>query len=278
MGCDGIRSRVRQILLGEYTPAAHASYTNRFCFRALVPMDKATEAIGQARSATRYMYNGPDAHIITYPVAFGASLNVLTVISDPQPWTTADGRHTATGRKAEAEAAFADWCPTVRAIVDLLPDELDKWAVFDHFEHPAPTYAKGRVCIAGDAAHAAGPHLGSGAGFGLEDALVLATLLAAAQTESKGQGQGKAGPQGKSAIVGAALAVYSDVRLERTQWLVGSTRDAVDLFQWRYPDVGNDWDKFATEITWRFHRIWNVDMDEMVREAREKFEANPQRV
>jgi 2-polyprenyl-6-methoxyphenol hydroxylase-like FAD-dependent oxidoreductase len=36
-----------------------------------------------------------------------------------------------------------------------------------------PTFAKGRVCLAGDAAHASTPNQGGGAGFGIEDALVL---------------------------------------------------------------------------------------------------------
>jgi 2-polyprenyl-6-methoxyphenol hydroxylase-like FAD-dependent oxidoreductase len=39
-------------------------------------------------------------------------------------------------------------------------------------------FAKGRVCLAGDAAHASTPNQGGGAGFGIEDALVLAEVLA----------------------------------------------------------------------------------------------------
>ena len=39
-----------------------------------------------------------------------------------------------------------------------LIDEPEKWALFNHL--PAPTYAKGNLCILGDAAHATTPHLG----------------------------------------------------------------------------------------------------------------------
>ncbi len=75
--------------------------------------------------------------------------------------------------------------------MDLLPDEMDKWAVFDMKNHPAPSYSAGKVCLAGDAAHAVAPHLGSEAGLGIEDALALSTLLAAVDTEGAGRTYGE---------------------------------------------------------------------------------------
>ncbi|KAK7923029.1 salicylate hydroxylase [Apiospora marii] len=271
IGCDGIRSRVRDILVGkEYA----ASYTQKFCFRGLVPMAKAQEKISPYRASTRFMYNGPNAHSITYPV--GEFLNVLLVVSDPDPWQAPDGKHTAFGPKDAAIRAFGDWQPSARAIVDLLPDDLDKWAVFDMLEHPAPYYARGSVAIAGDAAHATGPHLGAGAGFGMEDALALAGLLEAvdrqlpptfAITEALSNGGGKPAAATKSELVHNALAAYHDVRYERTQWLIKATREASEMFQWQYEPVGNDPVKFGEEITRRFYQIWNYDVHGMVKEA-----------
>ena len=267
VGCDGIRSRVRQTVLGPENPASRPGYSHKFCFRALVSMEKAKEAIGPDRALTRFMYNGPSAHVITYPVANGTLLNVLAVISDPNPWAgEADGRHTAVGKKSEAIEAFAGWHPAVRAIVDLLPDELDKWAVFDALAHPASTYFRGGVCLAGDAAHAAGPHLGAGAAFGIEDAFALSTALETADGAVK-----RGGVSGKRAC-GAALSAYNDLRYERTQWLVKETREACALFQWENPEVGSDAERFGKEITWRFHKIWHYDLDGMVREIREKIQ------
>ena len=49
------------------------------------------------------------------------------------------------------------------------------------YEHPAPSYARGLVCLTGDAAHASSPHQGAGACMGVEDALVLCEVLGAAQ-------------------------------------------------------------------------------------------------
>lgn len=279
IGCDGVRSRVRELIIPG--PAAHAGYTQKFCFRALLPMADAVAAVGSAKASTRIMYNGPGAHAITYPVANGTFLNVLLVISDPKPiWTTSDGsgRHTAPGSREEAIAAFADWHqPTLRDLAALFPERPEKWAIFDMLDHPAESYLSsgGCVCLAGDAAHATGPHLGAGAGFGIEDALVLAEVLAAAAaTVATGSDQRSGGKEDviRTGVraVRAALAVYNSVRYDRTQWLIKHTRDAVDLFQWTN-ERGKDAKTFTEEISWRFHTIWDYDTDGMVKEALEGF-------
>ncbi|KAK0621974.1 hypothetical protein B0T17DRAFT_494451 [Bombardia bombarda] len=265
IGCDGIRSRIRQLILPSSPAAAIPHYSSKFCYRALVPMPPAVAALGPHRAGTRFMYNGPDAHLITYPVGGNSVLNILVVLSDTQPWPDPH-KHTAPGSKKEVVDAFAGWCPTVRRIVDLLPEEMDKWAIFDMAEHPASTYVKGRMCVAGDAAHATGPHLGAGGGMGVEDALVLAAVLEAVANDMAA-GSGEKEKLRKSEMVEAALRAYNNVRYERTQAVVRATRDAVDLFQWQDGEVGSDAEKFGREITWRFKDIWEYDVEGMVKEA-----------
>jgi salicylate hydroxylase len=270
IGCDGIRSLVRKHILSpkplpcrpsELPPSATPRYTQKFCFRALAPMSAAIAAIGSAKALTRYMYNGPGAHVITYPVANNTLLNILAVISDPSR-TWPHHFSTAPGHKSEAVEGFKDWHPTVRAIIDLLPDEMDKWGIFDMAEHPAPHYARGRVCVAGDAAHAAGPHLGAGGGMGVEDALVLAGLLAEVDRRAR-----EARGRGNGALVARALDVYNEARYRRTQHVVRETREACDLFQWRDPAAGKSPDIFGPAISAMFHKIWEYDVDGMVKEA-----------
>jgi len=288
IGADGVRSRIRELMLG---PAFNATYSRKFCFRALVPMDAAVAAVGRRRAGTRFMFNGPGAHVITYPVGADRFLNTLLVLSDAHDWDLAatGGRHTARGAKSEATAALAAWHAVVRDIVGLFPEGpdgdgakgLDKWAIFDMYDHPADTYAKGSVCLAGDAAHACGPHLGAGAGFGIEDALALVTVLEAArdaeaeaETASAAAG-GKPTPS-RAGILSKAVQAYSDVRMERTQWLVRETRAAVDLFQWQDKEVGSDAELFGREITWRFHKIWEHDTEGMVKEVLQGFQTRLQ--
>lgn len=82
------------------------------------------------------------------------------------------------------------------------------WAIFDMADNPADTYARGRVCLAGDAAHASSPFHGAGACMGVEDALVLVSVLETALS--------KAGGLSKTKAVSAALQAYSTIRLERS--------------------------------------------------------------
>ncbi|KAK0670094.1 hypothetical protein QBC41DRAFT_390327 [Cercophora samala] len=276
VGCDGIRSQVRHYVLGSTAKntvkAAYPGYSQKFCYRALVPMDKAVEAIGEYKSSTRFMYNGPDSHIITYPVGNNSVLNVLVVISDrnkdwPREWV-AEGKHTCQGSKKEVIDALKGWNQTARSIAPLFPDRMEKWAIFDMAENPASTYVRGRVCIAGDAAHATGPHLGAGGGLGIEDAYFLATLLSHLNDSLK---TGVTSDEDESAIVEAALKRYNDARFERTQWVVQATREAVDLFQWQDQRVKNDKVKFGEEISAKFERIWNYDVVEENRKAASGF-------
>ncbi|KAH6612816.1 hypothetical protein B0J18DRAFT_441130 [Chaetomium sp. MPI-SDFR-AT-0129] len=280
IGCDGIRSRVRQLLLADLSstdqsqlpPAAHPSYTRGYCFRTLASMERAIATIGATKALTRFMYNGHDAHLITYPVANNTLLNILAVIEDPNPvwpYQHSQGRHTAPGRKEEAVDAFAKWSDTARGIVSLFPEEgMDKWGIFDMAEHPAPQYHRGGVCVAGDAAHATGPHLGAGGGMGIEDALVLAALL---EGVHKRVGQNGDGGR-KVALVDRALEVYNEVRFERTQDVVQSTRKACDLFHWKDPEVRRSPEKFGKDITARFDKVWNYDLEGMVEGALAKLD------
>ncbi|KAJ3577815.1 hypothetical protein NPX13_g2753 [Xylaria arbuscula] len=261
-GCDGIRSRVRHLIIGEKKAQAHPHYTNKFCFRALLPMDKAREVLGDARTESRFMYNGPGRHAITYAVAEGKLLNALFVIHDPNPWPYE--RHTAPGTKQEVVDAYADWHPVVRGLVDLLPEKLDKWAIFDMFDAPTPYYNLRNIALAGDAAHASGPHLGSGAGFGIEDALVLACLLKLAD-EAYEQNRPSLT---KERLCDFTLKVYHEIRYERDEWLPKATRDAADHFQavregWTHDDRAS----FLKSVSELYHTIWDKDISEMLTET-----------
>lgn len=227
-------------------------------------MDKARAALGEAKASTRFMHLGPNAHALTFPVAMGTVMNVVAFVTDPSDWAAEDGKFTAPATRKEAVEAFSAFGPAVRAIMGLLPDDLDKWAIFDTRDHPVPKYNKGRVCLAGDAAHAAAPHHGAGAGHGIEDALVLATLLEAVEATSASAWSG-------AETIRAALTTYNDIRYERTQWLVDSSRIVGELFEWQDPRCGSDPEKFGREIDWRTHQIWDFDVDETVRSMVDQF-------
>jgi 2-polyprenyl-6-methoxyphenol hydroxylase-like FAD-dependent oxidoreductase len=257
VGCDGIRSKLRQILFGEDHPASNPSYTHKYAIRGLVTMEKAKPILGS--KPARMTHCGPQAHLVTFPVVQGTVLNMVAFVHDPGEWTAKDGRLTAPALRSEATRGFFNFGPVVRGLIDLLPDQLDKWAIFDMLDNPAPYYSSGRMCLAGDAAHAAAPHHGNGAGFGVEDGLALATLLDIVS---------KADVPTNSSVLKTALQVYNDVRYERCQWLVDSSRKIGNVYEFMDPEVGTNHEKFEHEMYTRSHKIWDYDMDRMVHDCK----------
>lgn len=260
-GCDGLRSRVRQIVLGESNPASRPSYTHKYAFRGLIPMERAQKALGDDKSSTRYMHLGKNGHVLTFPVAMGSLLNVVAFVTDAAEWPEND-KLTMPARREDAMKSFADFGPVVRSIMSLLGDNLDKWAIFDTFDNPAQTYLsdEGRVCLVGDAAHAAAPHHGAGAGLAIEDALVLAVALEDVKASLAQPGN----KMNKNHLLRTGLSVYEDIRLERTHWLVESSRYIGELYEWQTPECGSDASKSVAEVEDRCRKIWDYNIDQMV--------------
>lgn len=127
-------------------------------------------------------------------------------------------------------------------------------------ENPPPTFAMDRVCLVGDAAHATSPHHGAGAGFCIEDAAVLAHLLAASE-EKVSDHRGHR----------VALAVYDAVRRERGSWLVQSSRRIGDTYELMAEGIDDDLEKVEEEIKYRNGVIADVDVEAMCRQAQDEF-------
>lgn len=129
-------------------------------------MNRAIGVLGEWKAHNFHHHVGPGAHLTHYPVANHAALNVTVFLSDPNPWPD----HTnlvADGTRDEVLEALQGWHPAVTGLVQLLPDKLIKWALFDLGEFPMPKYNVSRICVAGDAAHASSPHHGAGACLGV---------------------------------------------------------------------------------------------------------------
>lgn len=268
IACDGIKSRVRQIILGEDNPASYPSFSHKVAYRGLIPMDKAEPVLGRYKARNQHMHTGPGKHLLHFPVAKQTVLNVVAFVNHPEPWKDVPGAKpmTAPATRDEVVKTFASWSPTIRSITEMLPDVFDKWAIFDTYDNPAPTYIAGRVCLAGDAAHASAPHHGAGAGIGVEDALALCTLMENILKTSW------TSTEARAKAVEDAFVIYNDVRRERSQWLVNSSRDVCDIYEWIHPDTGTDWEKCEAEITRRSHKLWYFDIDAMLSEVNERYQ------
>lgn len=263
IGCDGIKSRVREILFGEGNPASYPHYTHKVAYRTLIPMSKAVEAVGQYQATNQHMHIGPNAHIMHYPVANNAMINVTAFVTDLNEWLD-DKQQVSKGSFDDLDNAFKGWEVGVRNLVDLFPRELEKWAVFDTWDYPAPFYNLGNICLAGDAAHASSPHHGAGACMGIEDALSLCTVVELAHGDTEDS------PATARDSFAAAFSTYDSVRRTRSQWLVNSSRRVCDLYQ--QPEWADDVklvkaETCFEEIKDRSFKIWYFDHDGMVKES-----------
>lgn len=257
IGGDGIKSRTRAWMLGgDDVPGAAPVYTHKYAYRGLIPMQRAVEALGDDNAKNGKMHLGKDGHILTFPVDHGSTMNVVAFRTNDAEWPDAK-RLTLPTKKEHVYEDFKDFGPTVQKIIDMLEPNLDCWAIFDTGAHPMPAYNKGRVCVLGDAGHATSPHHGAGAGICIEDAAVMADLLAEQSVHERG-----------AKGFEAAFQAFSDCRKERTQWLVQSSRRSGDLYEWRADGVGNDVEKIHAECKERNEQIWNAQIDDMIAEAK----------
>ena len=242
VGCDGIKSKIRQLLLGEADIAAHAVFTGKYAYRGLVPMESAVNLLGHELAQNSQMYCGYGGHVITFPIEKGKTMNVVAFQSKPDgKWE--DERWVLPMEKNDMEADFEHWGGSVRNILSLI-EKPDVWALFDH--PPARTYWKGRICLLGDSAHASTPHQGAGAGMALEDAYVLSKLLGQAQTSSD---------------IDKAFLKYDIKRRERTQRLVTTSREAGCIYDFHGEGIGDDISKMKTNLDQRYAWIWNEDSE-----------------
>lgn len=253
IGCDGIKSRVRQIMFGENHPCAHPGYTHKYAYRGLVPMEKAVEAVGEERAKNACMHVGPGSHVLTFPINHGQILNIVAFHTNDDDWPDYQ-RLTRPAKREDALKDFERFGPNVKALLKLTKPDLDVWAIFDLLDNPVPRFNKGRVSITGDAAHATSPHHGAGAGMCIEDSAVLATMLADERVKS-------------ATDIEAVFTAFDACRRERGQWLVQSSRFIGDAYEWRAEGVGDDIKKIENEINRRNAIIGDVDIDKLCDDA-----------
>jgi salicylate hydroxylase len=75
LGCDGIKSRTRSIVLGDADPAAKAMFSGKYAYRGLILMAKAVEIMGEETCRTSQMHLGYHGHVLTFPIANGTIMN-----------------------------------------------------------------------------------------------------------------------------------------------------------------------------------------------------------
>ncbi|MFJ3877348.1 FAD-dependent monooxygenase [Streptomyces sp. NPDC090077] len=172
VGADGVHSAVRRALAGDEAPV----YSGNSALRGLV----AAADVPALDPARMYMFAGPDARVLCYPVSGGREFTYVVVVpapeGDAESWTSA-------GERADLDSALAGWAPQVRELVGAA-GEVRRWALYDRA--PLERWSTARTTLLGDAAHPMLPHHGQGANQAVEDAVALAVCLAEAAPGAAG--------------------------------------------------------------------------------------------
>lgn len=182
----------------------------------------------------------------------GTLLNIAVFAYEQSEFPDPD-KMTVPAERSEIEQLFKGWSPQLADIWKLYPEKVVKWGIFDLEQNPPPTYARGRACLVGDAAHASTPYLGVGACTGVEDALVVCTLLESVQQKALG---------GDALIeaLGEALQTYSGARLERGRWIHHHSRQMGQMYHWRYGPTGRDPERMKRKLEENWATVVNYDV------------------
>ncbi|KAI1327355.1 hypothetical protein F5Y16DRAFT_199247 [Xylariaceae sp. FL0255] len=241
IGADGVHSVIRKHLLGADHPATDAVFTGAVAYRGLVPMDKAVASMGERIARNSHIWSGHGGGFMIYPIDHGVTMNVVAINSSVKSWKGAWVQKVTVD---QVKSEFEGWSELPQKILALLdPNDTSAWSMWDML--PAPTYAKGRIVMMGDAAHASTPWQGQGAGQAIEDALVLGHQI---------------GTVGSLKDIPIALQAYDRVRRPRSQKVCTTSREAGEMNSLRLPGVMDSAEEFRKNVEWRMEWIWHRDI------------------
>jgi salicylate hydroxylase len=129
IGCDGVKSRIRQILLKGYWDV-EPRFTGKYAYRGLIPMNEAEKAIGEmARNS--HMMCGYGGHLVNFPVDKGRTLNVVAFRTKQDAKWDHDKEWVVPATIQDVLADYQDWREPVRSLLSTLKKP-DKWGLFEH--------------------------------------------------------------------------------------------------------------------------------------------------
>ena len=193
VGCDGVKSVVREKLIGD-----EARVTGHVVYRAVVPVADMPEDL---RWNAPVVWAGPNCHLVHYPLRSGDQYNLVVTFHsrDKETWSVTDGS------KEEVLSYFQGIHARPRQLLDL-PKSWRRWATADR--NPIEHWGEGPVTLLGDAAHPMMQYLAQGACMALEDAVTLGEAVKASDFD-----------------MADAFRLYERARVARTARVVLSVRE-----------------------------------------------------
>ena len=165
IGADGIRSKVREIVLGAEEPR----FIGRVAPRAVFPASRIAGA--PIRDCTKWW--GPDRHVLAYYMTARRDEVYVMAAVPADSW---DGDDTPKpGSRDEFLAAIEGFHPDLQRAVEAATDVM-VWPICDRPRNDR--WSDGRIVLMGDACHPVRPFMAAGGSMALEDAALLSRCLA----------------------------------------------------------------------------------------------------
>ena len=215
IGADGLRSRVRQQIIGDGEPR----YSGYPVWRGLVELQR--DDIPPSWPSETL---GAGARFGIFPIGKGriywyATANIPAGQSAPP-----------IGRKQHLLSIFQNWHAPIPAVI-AATDEAAILRNDCYDRKPTHGWSQGNAILIGDAAHPTTPNMGQGGCMALEDALVLTKLLAENPTN-----------------IAATLKQFERLRFARTAKITRLSRMFGTVGQWE-SKLGVAWRELAFKLT-----------------------------
>lgn len=211
IGADGIRSKVREAVLGAENVEPQDS--SNCAYRATVPRDLLLGDPVTAHLMSDINANcwiGHQRHIMSYPIRNGSMYNLVM----SHPGQAAVGRWNEPGKLDEMRQHYHNFDPTITRVLEKVSSCL-KWKLADLPPLPRWVGAGGRVVLIGDAAHAMVPYLAQGAATSIEDGAALAECLDRATDAN---------------MIPSVLAAFEGIRKPRCEIIQAGSRANGDIW------------------------------------------------
>ena len=172
IGADGIRSKVRDVLLGPQPPR----FVGMVAHRAIFPAERLRGF--KIPDCTKWW--GPDRHLLVYFMTRRRDEVYVIGVAPAASWDSDEASLPCPREKLVD--AFANFHDDLLRVLEVVQD-VSVWPIYDRARDDR--WSRGRIVLIGDACHPVPPFMAAGGAMAVEDAAILSRCLAQLDTAAE---------------------------------------------------------------------------------------------